>query len=103
MAAKGKIVNTTLQGRHSLMRTRGKYLVKVPAGGATKDPGTPGPGIKGRAVARGAGSINCESEINQLIDARDTAAAVKLYAAHHRIRGVPKLTRLARWYQQATG
>lgn len=98
--AKGKIVNTTPTGKHSLMRTRGRVLVSVPAGGSTKDPGTPGPGIKGRVSARGAGSIFCESEIRQLIDAGEDAKAVALYDRHHRIQGAAPITRLRMWRAQ---
>lgn len=98
--AKGKIVNTTLQGKHSLERTRFTYLVKVPAGGKTKDPGYIGrtwAWKKGRRPATGAGSINCEDEIRSLIDNGRAEKAAALYDAHHRIRGAAPIRRMHLW------
>lgn len=98
--AKGRIVNTTPTGKHSLRRTRFTVIKAMPATGRTKDPGWVGrtwAWQKGRAVARGAGSINCESEILQLIDACKPDEAVALYDKHHSIRGATPIKRLAAW------
>lgn len=103
MAAKGRIVNTTPKGKHSLERTRFWMIREMPASFHTKDPGYMGKARgwqKGREVSRGAGSINCESEINQLINAGRTKDAAAMFDRHHSIRGVPPIPRLATWRRQ---
>lgn len=100
MAAKGRIVNTTPKGKHSLERTRIWWIKQMPASYSTKDPGYMGKARgwqKGREVSRGAGSINCESEIRQLLDAGRTDEAVAMYDRHHSIRGCPPIKKLALW------
>lgn len=100
MAAKGRIVNTTPKGKHSLERTRFWVIKEMPATARTKDPGYSAKFFgwkKGRLVARGAGSINCESEIRQLLDAGKVEDAVAMYDQHHSIRGVPPIKTLALW------
>lgn len=54
-------------------------------------------GVKGREVARGAGSINCESEIRQLLDSGRAKEAAAMYDRHHSIRGCPPIKKLALW------
>jgi hypothetical protein len=98
--AKGRIVNTTPTGKHSLQRTRHWVIKPMPATFRVKDPGYVGrtwAWQKGRAVAHGAGSINCESEIRQLLDAGQVEKAVAMYDRHHSIRGVPPIRKLALW------
>lgn len=49
--------------------------------------------------AHGAGSINAEADMLQLLHAGKPTAAAALYEAHHRIRGVRPMHRMSLWYE----
>lgn len=55
-----------------------------------------------RVVARGAGSINAEADMRQLVCSRHEKEAAALYELHGRIRGASRMRWGAEWYAQYT-
>ena len=87
--------------RHDMRAARSQYMA-MPENRRRK-PRPVHVGASSR-IARGPGSIMCESDIRELIrryeefgHERDLRAAVAMYDDHHRITGAPKLLRLALW------
>lgn len=53
-----------------------------------------------RVISRGAGSINAEADMRQLVLAGKESEAAKLYELHNRIRGASRLRWGHAWYAQ---
>lgn len=67
------------------------------AHGKSRNPKRSKPSSGPLIVARGAGSINAESDMQALVRAGMDAEAAALYDLHNRIRGCPKMRWGAGW------
>lgn len=94
IAASVAALMASMGGAEILPRDRGRVRTQG-AFGAPKS----GDSRQRLTRATGPGSINAESEMQQLIDSGQPKEAAALWEAHHRIRGASPMRWGGQWYE----